>query len=600
LTPGTGGLYWAAALERTNLMNRVKRRATVTVGLLLAGVELACNVPIPTQLLHATATATPVSTPTPVPTPTEVASASPTPEEACVRKAAFVSDLTVLDNTIFSPGQEFVKVWELRNNGACAWDAGVRLAFQSGDHMGGPESVPVPPVDPGETTTISVTLLAPDEPATYRGDWQLTGSDGVPFGPQVWVQIVVPGAGGGVAELFLLQGTFAQETVYTYTVEFDRGSESTIDYSMAGVRTFSQTGHSQAVATHDIVGEPALSSTSQGTDPLGNEYYLLHWDSTAEHLTARRIVQLTTTTAYGPILTTAAYPLPPGTIGGDLADFLEPTSQMQSDDPSIRAKADELVAGATTELEAVVRIVNWVRHNTEFACPRCEGITYADAVMTLQELRGNCVNFANLAGALIRAAGIPCRRVFGFVADRDQSYAGHAWIAVYYPDLGWVEYETSNWMPAYGDAPTTFLLPQHITILHYGGGSPFSSSVSGMVDELHESSYVVTERPAEVSSVTVHGAPGQTVGYVITLRQDWISEIGEYAISLGDVPAGWSAALSDTLLTIDPDDASRTRDVLVTVTIPSSSPVAAGTICVLASSGGEAVASVDLTVTLSP
>jgi transglutaminase-like putative cysteine protease len=567
-------------------------RALIAAGFLLTAVTLACNAPIPTRLSQ------PTDTPPPSPTPTSIA----TPEEACIHEAAFVADVTVLDNTSFPAGEEFVKVWEVANSGDCTWGSGTQLSFASGDHMGGPDSVDVQPLPPGASTEISITLTAPADPATYRGIWQLAAFDGTSFGPQLWVQIVVPGAsGGGLAELYILQGTFAQQTAYTYTVEFDRGSQTAIDYSVAGVRSFSQAGHSQTVASQEFVCDPAISTITSGDDVLENEYWLLHWDSPPDHLIARRIVQLQTATDYSPILSTTPYPVPAGTFGGDLAVYLQPTSQMQSDHPSILAKANELVAGATTELEAVVRIVNWVRHNTEFACPRCEGITYADAVMTLQELKGNCVNFANLAGALIRAAGIPCRRIFGFVADRDQSYAGHAWIAAYYPDLGWVEYETSNWMPAYGEVPTTFLLPQHITILHYGGGPPFSSNVTESVEELHESSFAVIEHPTEASSVATTIAAEQTAGYVITLRQDWTDETREYTITLEDVPEGWHAVLSDTLLVIPPDAASRTRDVLLTITPPAASAAgAAATISVIASSGGAFVASVDVTVTVGP
>jgi transglutaminase-like putative cysteine protease len=579
-------------------MTGLKRHAMVIAALLLAAVHLACNAPIPTETLERT----------PIPTTARPGTATPLPtstlpvEQACVPDAAFVSDVTVLDNATFSPGQEFAKVWELRNSGDCPWPDDARLVFESGNRMGGPESVPAEPVGPGSATEIGVSLVAPEEAGTYRGNWRLATSEGTSFGPQVWVQIVVPPAGGsGIAELFLLQGVFAQRTSYTYTVEFDRGGESAIDYSIAGVRTFSQAGHTQTVISQHFVGDPSVSTATAGTDALDNEYFLLHWDSPPDHLAASRIVQLETTTSYGPIYTTTPYPVPAEMIGADLGTYLQSTSLMQSDDPAVRAKAQEIVAGATSELEAVVWIVNWVRHNTEFACPRCEGITYADAATTLQELKGNCVNFANLAVALIRAAGIPCRRIFGFVADREYSYAGHAWIAVYYPDLGWVEYETSNWMPAYRETPTTFLLPQHITILHYGAGSPFSGNVSSTVEELHESSYVITSRPSEVGSVSASASPGQTVGYVVTLRQLWTSEIKEYTIALEDAPPGWHAGISDGTLEVDPDGASLSRDLLLTVTVPPGTP--AGTsavVSVVASSGGEEVDSVDVTINVGP
>lgn len=65
--------------------------------------------------------------------------------------------------------------------------------------------------------------------------------------------------------------------------------------------------------------------------------------------------------------------------------------------------------------------------------------------------------------APLQAAGFAVAPVNGFVADRPGSYAAHAWIAVYFPDLGWVKFESSNWMPLNRDIPVTFLLAQHTT-----------------------------------------------------------------------------------------------------------------------------------------
>jgi len=78
----------------------------------------------------------------------------------------------------------------MQNSGNCAWEAGTRMVFVSGDLTGDP--VPLPAVVAGSVTDVSVNMVAPVQPGTYRSDWQLEASNGTRFGDTVYVQIVVP------------------------------------------------------------------------------------------------------------------------------------------------------------------------------------------------------------------------------------------------------------------------------------------------------------------------------------------------------------------------------------------------------------------------
>ena len=68
--------------------------------------------------------------------------------------------------------------------------------------------------------------------------------------------------------------------------------------------------------------------------------------------------------------------------------------------------------------------------------------------------KGNCQNFAHLSMALLRAAGIPSRIVGGISLKRqwkvpvengylvqDMGQGGHAWMEIFFPDLGWLSYD---------------------------------------------------------------------------------------------------------------------------------------------------------------
>ena len=192
-------------------MNRSLKRSTMFIILLLIGLALAaCNYPglQPTPDAFGTAAAQtvaarlteaaigqpatdvpPPATLTPVP-PTEAATATPvsptvTPddEEPC-DQALFITDVTVPDGTVYSPGATFTKTWRLRNTGTCTWTSGYALIFHNGDVMGGPASTPITSgtVGPGQTVDVSVNLTAPASAGEYQGFWRLRNSSGVSFG----------------------------------------------------------------------------------------------------------------------------------------------------------------------------------------------------------------------------------------------------------------------------------------------------------------------------------------------------------------------------------------------------------------------------------
>jgi hypothetical protein len=150
---------------------------------------------IVTQATTATEQLTTTVTPTsglPVPTAVFVAT------EGIMYKAGNVVDVTYLDNATVTAGSNFVKTWRLENTGSQTWGAEFKLVFDSGDAMGGPASQPLGKVvAPGQTIDISVSLIAPVTPKTYRGNWMLATDSGTEFGIGVnadkpfWVQVVV-------------------------------------------------------------------------------------------------------------------------------------------------------------------------------------------------------------------------------------------------------------------------------------------------------------------------------------------------------------------------------------------------------------------------
>ncbi|MDO9546119.1 MAG: NBR1-Ig-like domain-containing protein [Pelolinea sp.] len=104
--------------------------------------------------------------------------------------AIFISE-TVPDNTIYSPGDGFIKSWTIKNTGYCNWNTNYRLVLLSGSAMGGDTfSYLSDTVSPGESVTLTANLTAPSSTGTYRGEWRVQSDLGVNFA-RFWVQIVV-------------------------------------------------------------------------------------------------------------------------------------------------------------------------------------------------------------------------------------------------------------------------------------------------------------------------------------------------------------------------------------------------------------------------
>ncbi len=79
--------------------------------------------------------------------------------------------------------------------------------------------------------------------------------------------------------------------------------------------------------------------------------------------------------------------------------------------------------------------------------------------------KGVCQDFAHLMIACLRNMGLPARYVSGYIETVPPpgkvklvgSDASHAWVAVYFPEMGWVEFDpTNNLLPAYKHITVAF------------------------------------------------------------------------------------------------------------------------------------------------
>jgi len=97
--------------------------------------------------------------------------------------SASLKSETIIDGTIFKPGEQFTKTWEITNTSTCAWDTSYKIVFWDGDILGGGYVYNLPQVvGPGQTIPISLILTTPATDGTYRSEWKLQTPDNINFG----------------------------------------------------------------------------------------------------------------------------------------------------------------------------------------------------------------------------------------------------------------------------------------------------------------------------------------------------------------------------------------------------------------------------------
>lgn len=133
------------------------------------------------------------------PTTTPILPPPPVQPSGCDR-ASFVTDVTIPDGTVFTPGSAFTKTWRLRNSGSCTWTTAYRLMYFSGEQMSAPTAINLPwSVAPNQTVDLTVNMAAPAAAGTHRGYWILGNANGQLFGISAdaskpfWVEIHVSG-----------------------------------------------------------------------------------------------------------------------------------------------------------------------------------------------------------------------------------------------------------------------------------------------------------------------------------------------------------------------------------------------------------------------
>lgn len=203
------------------------------------------------------------------------------------------------------------------------------------------------------------------------------------------------------------------------------------------------------------------------------------------------------------------FPISDSRISRDLRIFLKPDERIQSNNHLIRSYGREITRDAKTAKEAFDKIINWVMDRLTYKIE-----TPQDAYSVLNNKLGSCQGYSNLSVALLRSVGIPARLVYGYLPPGDiwgatkvywgveiQEGGPHAWIEVYFPDVGWVSTDAER--------SKNFVDPFHIVLAIIGTNirSDCYSAGKVLIDFKEMTSFTIAEEVNEVEALDEVNGP---------------------------------------------------------------------------------------------
>ncbi|MCI0512441.1 transglutaminase domain-containing protein [candidate division KSB1 bacterium] len=213
-------------------------------------------------------------------------------------------------------------------------------------------------------------------------------------------------------------------------------------------QSFQSPTYNQRISALNFDFQPSPANRQETVDSRGNKILEVKWSRPTGTIQSTISLVASNQTILQKLSTAA--PFPDRTLPPEVKAYLKATAQVPADDQMIHAKAVALTQGATTQFDAVQRILAWVVDHMHYVLTPAS----YDAKYSFNTGKGNCQNYSHLAAALMRSVGIPARIVNGITLKQPyeiQTTRGtllmkiaqgrHSWIEVYFSDLKWVPFD---------------------------------------------------------------------------------------------------------------------------------------------------------------
>ncbi len=250
----------------------------------------------------------------------------------------------------------------------------------------------------------------------------------------------------------VLRGTMISKSVVRMTAAFSVGHADSLTWNLPRPTSLTLNGYRQTVqSVHFRFTVKPASSTDLMID--GHPVRQFHWDNPPAETVINVVEKLhvTTESSLSPFASRAPYPVT--RVAPDAQPYLAITPLVQLS-PSARHFVASLASGKRREQRVVESVANWVASNVHFAYGVASPAYSATSVWSSHA--ATCRGYADLMAGMLRSLGIPTQVVFGLVAGKpiNLGIAGsgrtmgwgvgsgtgemHAWLNVYFPDVGWV------------------------------------------------------------------------------------------------------------------------------------------------------------------
>ncbi|HYE94287.1 MAG TPA: transglutaminase domain-containing protein [Terriglobales bacterium] len=256
------------------------------------------------------------------------------------------------------------------------------------------------------------------------------------------------------AETLVVQGRMSARV----TVEIAERYEPAAGTEFVRLRSFrtpsfeSPTWKQRVVADEVAYATPPSRPAETLTDDAGNRSVTEVWQRPSGTIELLRRIVVDMDAPLGSVESRAPFPVAPP--AAEHARYLVATKMVQVQDSRIQELSRRLTANARTQREAVTAIMDFVvdRLTWKLEPPGHDALTGLTGGVV------NCQGYSHLSLALLRAAGIPSRIAVGITLSKGWRVSNvqgssivfkmgtgrHAWVEVFYPDLGWVPYDPQN------------------------------------------------------------------------------------------------------------------------------------------------------------
>ena len=210
----------------------------------------------------------------------------------------------------------------------------------------------------------------------------------------------------------------------------------------------------QVVHRHAIVIEPAPAAKVVRADYFGNPATLISIEDQHRELTVRALSDIEVAPVAKPDFN--ATPTWENIATGKAAPMTAEVAQFTCASRHARPSrqlfefAKPSFPQGTPVMEGVRRLTERIFNEFKFDNATTDISTPVEAV--LKQKSGVCQDFAHLEIAALRSLGLPARYVSGYILTHpppgqvklEGTDASHAWISVWSPDTGWVDFDPTN------------------------------------------------------------------------------------------------------------------------------------------------------------